>query len=646
MNFTSLLSRERPLFLPQYVSAAPLTAPKPAVLPSCINTNITSAIHTIINITVNVILSAPISTPPSVKQILYYHTNEFYAIGKIVVYVLHFLVSLYNIYLTIIVVYYIFGRFIVKKIFKKLLVRFTAILCSAILLFMSPCSKYMGAINMEHVQATEMVLGYYAGEIAIEWLLAFFASLGLGVAVYDNRDAIEDAFTDYLQTQEFYEEQYGSMQDSCIQVYNINTNTTQDISWQKLLDSLSEFHNDTVDNLTGLYVKYCPALLLSFEDFVNEIINGDIEIPELSVALMDDTFSDYDSIQGSDGLYHISAYGASTKVSYGGVYKLSTRIIHDAVGYRPFGILDSQLESITFYYFSNINMYKVSVIGSSYVAGEYKGDSYSFGIPTDAGYAINIPVFTSSADARDAFVSGDFSNALNYSNTTMESVIDLTKVPDLAPDIPPFTRSWQQKAWERIANAPDIICIGSYGHGVYDDDWSDDIPWIGLESLQEYSHSLLDIYNQIIDDILNGTYDSSEDIPGTYSEAWEQAISDAWQNVVEQSTDSVPGENESDKPTEGEDTDTEDPAEGEEYYKKGLVEIPDDWIEVEAPEELEIKSQSFIDFLKNQGYDPKNWKKIVEKWASPDGTIYQRNYWTDGTDYFYHGEGIEEFFPH
>ena len=115
---------------------------------------------------------------------------------------------------------------------------------------------------------------------------------------------------------------------------------------------------------------------------------------------------------------------------------------------------------------------------------------------------------------------------------------------------------------------------------------------------------------------------------------------------MEQSTDSVPGENESDKPTEGEDTDTEDPAEGEEYYKKGLVEIPDDWIEVEAPEELEIKSQSFIDFLKNQGYDPKNWKKIVEKWASPDGTIYQRNYWTDGTDYFYHGEGIEEFFPH
>lgn len=85
---------------------------------------------------------------------------------------------------------------------------------------------------------------------------------------------------------------------------------------------------------------------------------------------------------------------------------------------------------------------------------------------------------------------------------------------------------------------------------------------------------------------------------------------------------------------------------GEEYYKKGLQEIPDDWIEVEAPEELKIKSESFKSFLREQGYNPNNWRKVVEKWASPDGTIYQRNYWTNGTDVFYHGEGIEEFFPH
>ena len=86
--------------------------------------------------------------------------------------------------------------------------------------------------------------------------------------------------------------------------------------------------------------------------------------------------------------------------------------------------------------------------------------------------------------------------------------------------------------------------------------------------------------------------------------------------------------------------------EAEAYYKKGLKEIPDDWTEVEAPEELKIKSESFKNFLRGQGHNPKNWKKVVEKWASPDGTIYQRNYWTNGTDYYYHGEGIEEFFPH
>ena len=96
----------------------------------------------------------------------------------------------------------------------------------------------------------------------------------------------------------------------------------------------------------------------------------------------------------------------------------------------------------------------------------------------------------------------------------------------------------------------------------------------------------------------------------------------------------------------GDDKEAEGKFNTDEYYKKGLKEVPDDWIEVEAPEELKIKSESFKDFLRQQGYDPKNWRKVVEKWASPDGTIYQRNYWTNGTDYYYHGDGIEEFFPH
>ena len=82
------------------------------------------------------------------------------------------------------------------------------------------------------------------------------------------------------------------------------------------------------------------------------------------------------------------------------------------------------------------------------------------------------------------------------------------------------------------------------------------------------------------------------------------------------------------------------------WFKKGLKDIPDDWIEVEAAESYNNKSDTFKDFLKEQGYHTKSWHKVVEKWASPDGTIYQRNYWTNGSEYYYHGEGIEEFFPH
>ena len=41
--------------------------------------------------------------------------------------------------------------------------------------------------------------------------------------------------------------------------------------------------------------------------------------------------------------------------------------------------------------------------------------------------------------------------------------------------------------------------------------------------------------------------------------------------------------------------------------------MPDDWIEVEAPEALKIKIESFKEFLRNQGYNPKNWRKVVEK---------------------------------
>lgn len=55
-----------------------------------------------------------------------------------------------------------------------------------------------------------------------------------------------------------------------------------------------------------------------------------------------------------------------------------------------------------------------------------------------------------------------------------------------------------------------------------------------------------------------------------------------------------------------------DEGEKENYYKEGLQEVPDDWIEVEAPEELPVKSKSFIEFLRENGFNPKKWVKVVE----------------------------------
>ena len=81
--FTKVPSMERPLFFPQYVSAAPLIAPRPAALPSYIITRTVHAIHIIIKSTVNIILRTAISTPPNAKQLLVYHIRRIFTIYKI-----------------------------------------------------------------------------------------------------------------------------------------------------------------------------------------------------------------------------------------------------------------------------------------------------------------------------------------------------------------------------------------------------------------------------------------------------------------------------------------------------------------------------------------------------------------------------------
>lgn len=478
----------------------------------------------------------------------------------------------------------------------------------------------------------------------VEWLIALLATVGLGSVAYENRDAIVSSYKEYLEAQ-IDTEMFiiDSVKDSCVQVYDKASNTIQKISWQTLLDSMQECHDVSVDNLTGLYVKYCPQLLNSFNDYTTEVLSGDVYVSGVSDAIITDTSfnaSDLEA-QWSDSVFKYTCYAEISFDTSQVSRRTWTYDCFTSVYYPVAGYLDTREDSdgntstllrfqswkygsVTMIcYSTTIHNGNVICSGNKNMIGTGSASSVNNGVLT---FNANFPVFSNYGEAMHYLKTGkDYENALNYGPTFYDSITEDS-------DLPPFHNKWQQELWERVANTPDIITIGSYGHGVLDDNWGDDIPWIALDYLQEYALSVIDIYQQIVDDIINGTYMSDRGIPKTYSDAWDAAIVDTWSDVVHKSEVADEGE--------------EDEKEDDSYYKKGLVEIPDDWIEVEAPEELEIKSQSFINFLKKQGYNPKNWVKVVEKWASPDGLIYQRNYWTDGTDYFYHGEGIEEFFPH
>lgn len=133
----------------------------------------------------------------------------------------------------------------------------------------------------------------------------------------------------------------------------------------------------------------------------------------------------------------------------------------------------------------------------------------------------NCPILPSKTEAEN-YLNGisDSSIILNYSKSIYDNIIDNN-------DLPTFYKSWQQELWERVANAPDDV-----------------IDWVGLNSLSEYSGSIQDVYEKSIDDILDGVYDRHEDIPNTYSNAWEMAASDAWEDIIDMPTaGSLAGEN-------------------------------------------------------------------------------------------------------
>lgn len=119
--------------------------------------------------------------------------------------------------------------------------------------------RYLAASGIDPVNAVELVVVGEGAAYVVEWLIALLATVGLGSVAYENRDAIVSSYKEYLEAQ-IDTEMFiiDSVKDACVQVYDKASNTIQNISWQTLLDSMQECHDVSVDNLTGLYVKYCP----------------------------------------------------------------------------------------------------------------------------------------------------------------------------------------------------------------------------------------------------------------------------------------------------------------------------------------------------------------------------------------------------
>lgn len=164
--------------------------------------------------------------------------------------------------------------------------------------------------------------------------------------------------------------------------------------------------------------------------------------------------------------------------------------------------------------------------GSFGTANLDQGDSILFNA--------NFPVFANERDMLKYFSSrGTVINAMNYGTSIDDDITN-------GSDLPSFTQPWQQELWERVTNTPDCG-IGSYGSGTNINDWSNNTSWISLDSLMNYARTLLDTYYKLIDDILNGIYDSNKEPPETYSDAWDDTISDGWDDVVEDSE--LPDEN-------------------------------------------------------------------------------------------------------
>ena len=118
-------------------------------------------------------------------------------------------------------------------------------------------------------------------------------------------------------------------------------------------------------------------------------------------------------------------------------------------------------------------------------------------------YSANFPVFASRIDAENYLKGmGDPTSAINW-----DGVIDNDDLP----------------FWDLVHQLVDYLTgsdigIGSLGSDVSAEDWTDDLPFIGLDDLDDYVDKLKDI----IDGLTDGVIDPAIDIP--YDDVWDDVI--------------------------------------------------------------------------------------------------------------------------
>lgn len=415
------------------------------------------------------------------------------------------------------------------KLKNNICIKTISIFLSVILLVLSPYSKYIDTTSIDKAQATGIAI-VEGGKIAIEWIIAYFATLGFGSVAYENREAIAQSYIE-LETSkdEFNDKIENAGYETCIQVYDAVDGTISNIPWQDFADSFQEGHDYVVDGLTDIYVKLCPELLGSCEDFINSVIYGDTYVSGLSEAIIDckpitsdDIASQWSGVpytmvfQGYITQSHSSTHGAESCIN-----EMRYDINVPAVAWISSWSDNEYMFNATY---KGID-YNLSLTSQIFSCGYTRSASSS--TPICQSYSSNIPVFSDYSDAMAYLRTGEgYKSALNYGLSWEDTITD-------NQDLPPFYRTWQRQLWEQIANAPDIG-IGSYG-GALVNDWATDLPFIGLGALEDYITSLQDVYEKTIEDILNGVYDPTRDIPETYEDAWEDTIERTWEDVIEDS---------------------------------------------------------------------------------------------------------------